>query len=182
MEMWAVFSGFYITIMIFTRVKVILRSITDRSRPSHHCRRITSGLDRGHCRQLTHEKDSALLLDESWTVHKPRVEANTRNSASVPLKRKATWYQNMLWCARATLNQTEQKSKDITDWRFRGRSNLELRLRTYFYLNKIPWNINSNSLKIRKNGQQKKCNWSCNIAANELNSDVARFTTHVQTC
>ena len=86
----AVFSGYFITITLFTLVKVILRSITDSSRPSHHCRRTTNGLDRGHCRQLTHEKDSALLLDESCSVHKPRVEASTRNSASVPLKRKAS--------------------------------------------------------------------------------------------
>ena len=34
--------------------------------------------------------------------------------------------------------------------------------------------------ELRKN--EKTCNLSCNVAANELNSDVARFTTHVQTC
>ena len=35
-------------------------------------------------------------------------------------------------------------------------------------------------LKVRKNGQQKTCSLFCNIAANELNSVVARFTTHIK--
>ena len=34
-------------------------------------------------------------------------------------------------------------------------------------------------LKVRKNGQQKTCNL---LLQNELKSDVAHFTTHVQTC
>ena len=34
-------------------------------------------------------------------------------------------------------------------------------------------------VKVRKNRQQKKCNLSCNIAVNELNSHVARFATHI---
>ncbi|CAH3149986.1 unnamed protein product [Porites evermanni] len=33
-------------------------------------------------------------------------------------------------------------------------------------------------LKLRENGQQKTSNLSCNNAANELNNDVALFTTH----
>ena len=33
------------------------------------------------------------------------------------------------------------------------------------------------TLKVRKNGQQKTYNLFCNIAANELNSDVARYKT-----
>ena len=35
-------------------------------------------------------------------------------------------------------------------------------------------------VKVRKNGQQKTCNLSCNIAQNELHSDVARFTTDIK--
>ena len=34
--------------------------------------------------------------------------------------------------------------------------------------------------KVRKNGQQKTCNLSCNIAQNKLNSYVARFTIHIK--
>ena len=33
------------------------------------------------------------------------------------------------------------------------------------------------TLKVRKNGQQKTYNLFCNIAANELNIDVARYKT-----
>ena len=38
------------------------------------------------------------------------------------------------------------------------------------------------TVKVRKNGQQKTRNLSCNIAANELNGDVARFTIPHQNC
>ena len=36
-------------------------------------------------------------------------------------------------------------------------------------------------LKVRKNGQQKSATGLATLLQNELNSDVARFTTHVQT-
>ena len=35
-------------------------------------------------------------------------------------------------------------------------------------------------VKVRKNGQQKTSNLSCNFAQNELHSDVARFTTDIK--
>ena len=37
-------------------------------------------------------------------------------------------------------------------------------------------------VKVRKNGQQKTCNLIClaTLLQNELNSDVARFTTHIK--
>ena len=38
------------------------------------------------------------------------------------------------------------------------------------------------NIKVRKNGQQKACNLFAKLLQNELNSDVAGFTTHVQTC
>ena len=37
-------------------------------------------------------------------------------------------------------------------------------------------------LKVRKNAQQKSATVLATLLQNELNSDVARFTTHVQTC
>ena len=35
-------------------------------------------------------------------------------------------------------------------------------------------------VKVRKNGQQKTCNLSCNTAAKQVDSDVARSTTHIK--
>ena len=37
-------------------------------------------------------------------------------------------------------------------------------------------------LKIQLNGQQKRATCFVTLLQNELESDVARFTTHVQTC
>ena len=36
--------------------------------------------------------------------------------------------------------------------------------------------------KLRQNGQQKRATCFETLLQNELNSDVARFTTHIQTC
>ena len=46
-------------------------------------------------------------------------------------------------------------------------------IKSYIFLSTKTKSI----LKVWKNGQQKTYNLFCNIAANELNSDVARYKT-----
>ena len=46
-------------------------------------------------------------------------------------------------------------------------------IKSYIFLSTKTKSI----LKVRKNGQQKTYNLFCNIAANELNIDVARYKT-----
>ena len=43
------------------------------------------------------------------------------------------------------------------------------------------FNVVDEHLKVRKNGQKKRATCFATLLKNELNSDVARFTTHVQT-
>lgn len=77
-----------LTFLSPTLVKVIFFCIADNSKASHQCLMLAKGLDRGHFRQLTHEKDSVLEEEASWGVHSPRVEAKTRNSASGSWRKK----------------------------------------------------------------------------------------------
>ena len=77
-----------LTFLSPTLVKVIFFCIADNSKASHQCLMLAKGLDRGHFRQLTHEKDSVLEEEASWGVQSPRVEAKTRNSASGSWRKK----------------------------------------------------------------------------------------------
>ena len=47
-------------------------------------------------------------------------------------------------------------------------------------VNSYPGSIGPFS-KVRKNGQQKTCNLFATLLQNELNSNIARFTTHIKT-
>lgn len=76
-----ILDEFYSSIGKLTLFSLAFRCVKHSNRASHHRRITFRGLEWGHFRQSTHEKDSVrLLLDGS---HKPRLEANARNSASV---------------------------------------------------------------------------------------------------
>lgn len=100
-----------LTFLSPTLVKMIFFCIADNSKASHQCLMLAKGLERGHFRQLTHEKDSVLEEEASWGVHSPRVEAKTRNSASGSWRKKTTdkFLRDQHWASSKLCHSKERQ-------------------------------------------------------------------------